>query len=303
MQSAKSILINNTLSIGTPQPKKRGATIEFQGYAHKLATDLNDLENLRIYMMLAKKVERQLMEQAYSFVADSNAQERGRLFLWKLKKIREQVDRDRNKKNFSYDYVNSKQKEFKKVFSKEIVLKQDSEIKDELIDNLKKYLLQNKKVLVIGNSSRRVFKLIENAKPKANIVELSPEINRINNSTKAKVINKDFLKNIFKDGTFDIIIINNYWSQIPTEAEIKYLKELKRLSKPNTNFLVLSKCGSKCNEQWKEFEYRKKIYLGYIKTFTKESLIEQFEKFNLRVEKEYCVGDYSLNIFLNSVEI
>lgn len=303
MQSAKSILINNTLSIGTPQPKKRGATIEFQGYAHKLATDLNDLENLRIYMMLAKKVERQLMEQAYSFVADSNAQERGRLFLWKLKKIREQVERDRNKKNFKYDYVNTKQKEFKKIFAREIVLKQDSEISDEIIDNLKKYLLQNKKVLVIGNSSRRVFKAIESVKPKATVVELSPEINKINNSVKAKVINKDFLKNIYKDKTFDIVVINNYWSQIPTEAEIKYLKEIKRLSKPNTMFIVLCKCSAKCNEQWKEFEYRKKIYSGYIKTFTKESLIEQFEKFNLKIEKEYSVGDICLSIFLNSGEI
>ena len=298
MQSAKSILINNTLTSTTPQPKKRGATVEFQGYAYKLASDLNDLENLRIYMMLAKKVERQLMEQAFSFVADSKAEEKGKLFLWKLKKIREEVERMRNKKNFTYDYVLARQKEFKKIFAKEIVLKQDSDITDELVEHLKKYILQNKKILVLGNTSRRVFKAIEAAKPKACVVELSAEVNRINNSDKAKVINKDFLKNIFKENNFDIVIFNNCWNQIPTEAEIKYLKEIKRLSKPNTIYLILSKCQSKCDEGWKEFEYRKKIYLGYIKTFTKESLIEHFEKFDLKLEKEYKVGDYYLNVFI-----
>jgi len=302
MQSAKSILTNNTLTVGVALPKNRGATIEFQGYAHKLATDLNDLQNLRIYMMLSKKVERQLMEQAYSYVADSNTQEKGRLFLWKLKKIREQVERDRNKKNFKYDYVVPRQKEFKKIFANEIVLKQDSEISDEIIDNLKKYLLQNKKVLMLGNASRRVYKAIESSKPKANVVELSPEINRINNSTKAKVINKDFLKNIYKDNTFDIVLINNYWSQIPSESEITFLKEIKRLAKRNTIYITICKCSSKCSEQWKEFEYRKKIYLGFIKTFTKESLIEQFEKFDFKLEKEYKVNDYHLSIFIQNLE-
>lgn len=303
MQSAKTILLNNTL-VGEvhPQPQKRRAKVEFQAYAYKLANDLNDLAHLQIYLKLAKTIERPLMEQAYSFVADSSSSEKGKLFLWKLKKIREQIDRERNKKNFKYDYVIQRQKEFKKIFANEIILKQDSEITDLIVENLKKYLMHNKKVLVLGNTSRRIFKVIENSKPKANIVELSPEINKINNSKKAKVINKDFLKNIYKDNYFDVILINNFWSQIPTESEIGFLKEIKRVAKKSSLILVLCKCNSKCDEQWKEFEYRKKIYLGYTKTFTQESLDEQLGKFDLKMNKQYLDGGYCLNVYLNTEE-
>lgn len=300
MQSAKSILLNNPLTTNSQEAPKRRAKNEFQAYAYKLAHDLNDLDHLKIYLVLAKKVERPLMEQAYSYVSDSNTEDRGKLFLWKLKKIREQIERERNKKNFKYDYVIKKQKEFKKIFANEIVLKQDSEITDLIVDNLKKYLIPNKKVLVLGNTSRRIYKVIEHTKPKATIVELSPEINKINNSSKAKVINKDFLKNIYKDNYFDIILINNFWGQIPTESEITFLKEIQRVAKKNSILIVLCKCSSKCDELWKEFEYRKKIYLGYTKTFTQESLDEQLEKFELKMDKQYLDGGYCLNIYLNS---
>ncbi len=302
MQSAKSILLNNPLVTNSTDAPKRRAKNEFQAYAYKLAHDLNDLDNLKIYLMLAKKVERPLMEQAYSFVSDSRTDERGRLFLWKLKKIREQIDRERNKKNFKYDYVISKQKEFKNIFAKEIVLKQDSEITDLIVENLKKYLLQNKKILVLGNTSRRVFKVVENSKPKASVIELSLEVNKLNNSDKVKVINKDFLKNIYKDNYFDIVLVNNYWSQIPVEAEITFLKEIKRVAKQNSIILILCKCSSKCEESWKEFENRKKIYLGYTKVFTKESVDEQFEKFEFKLDKQYIDGSYCLNVYLNSEE-
>lgn len=300
MQSAKSILLNNTLVTNSSEPPKRRAKNEFQAYAYKLAHDLNDLDNLKIYLVLAKKVERPIMEQAYSFVSDSRSEDKGKLFLWKLKKIREQLERERNKKNFKYDYVIKKQKEFKKVFANEIVLKHDSELNNVIIEKFKKYLIPNKKVLVLGNTSRRIYKVIENHKPKATIVELSPEINKINSSTKAKVINKDFLKNIYKDNTFDIVVINNYWNQIPMDSEITFLKEIDRIAKNNAMFIVLCKCSSKCDELWKEFEYRKKIYLGYTKTFTSTSLNEQLEKFELKIEKQYAEGEYCLNIYLKS---
>lgn len=298
MQSAKTILLNNTFVSNTEIPKRR-ARVEFQAYAYKLANDLNDLEHLQIYLKLAKNVERPLMEQAYSFVADASTPEKGKLFLWKLKKIREQIERERNKNNFTYDYVIKKQKEFKKVYSNEIVLKQDSEITDEVIDILKRYLsIKNKKVFMLGNSSRRIYKVIETLKPKACVLDLSPEITKINKSIKAKAICKDFLKNNYKESYFDIVLINNYWTQIPKESEITYLKELKRISKPNAVYIVLFKQYANNSETWKEYEYRKKIYSCYIKTFTSDSLIDQFEKFELKLEKKYSLGSYFVNTFI-----
>ncbi len=298
MESAKTILLNHTLTTEASKGKKK-AKIEFQAYAYRLAHDLNDLNHLRIYMKLAKNVERPLLEQAYSFVADSRTSEKGKLFLWKLKKIREEINRERNKNNFSYDYVVKKQSEFKNVFAKEIIAKQDSEITSEILDVLKPYLeIPNKRILVIGNTSKKVLKILEKAKPKANVIDISKNVNRLNNSEKVKIICKDFLKNSYKDDYFDIVLFNNSWNQIPTETEIKFLKEVRKKSKKNTLYLLLCKKFSTNSEAWQEFESQKQIYCCYVKKFTQKSLMEQFSKFSLKVEKEHKLDDYYLLSFL-----
>ena len=61
---------------------------EFQTFALKLAEDLDDYEHRAVYMRLAKTVHRSILEQALSFVSDSNAKNKGGLFMWKLKDLR-----------------------------------------------------------------------------------------------------------------------------------------------------------------------------------------------------------------------
>ncbi|HSW47484.1 MAG TPA: hypothetical protein VLG67_00230 [Candidatus Saccharimonadales bacterium] len=61
---------------------------EFQTFALKLAEELDDYEHRAIYMRLAKTVHRSILEQALSFVVDSNAKNKGGLFMWKLKELR-----------------------------------------------------------------------------------------------------------------------------------------------------------------------------------------------------------------------
>jgi hypothetical protein len=62
---------------------------EFQLYAYDLAVELNDLEHKSLYMRLAKTTPRGLMESARSFVKDvANARSKGRLFMWKLKQLK-----------------------------------------------------------------------------------------------------------------------------------------------------------------------------------------------------------------------
>lgn len=64
---------------------------EFQKYAYDLAVELNDLPHKSLYMKLAKNTSRGLMETARSFVKDaSNARSKGRLFMWKLKELKNQ---------------------------------------------------------------------------------------------------------------------------------------------------------------------------------------------------------------------
>lgn len=63
---------------------------EFQKYAYDLAVELNDLPHKSLYMKLAKETPRGLLENARSFVKDAaNAKSKGRLFMWKLKQLKE----------------------------------------------------------------------------------------------------------------------------------------------------------------------------------------------------------------------
>lgn len=71
---------------------------EFQKYAYDLAVELNDLPHKSLYMRLVKDTPRGLVEAARSFVKDAqNARSRGRLFMWKLKQLKE-LNNEKTKK-------------------------------------------------------------------------------------------------------------------------------------------------------------------------------------------------------------
>lgn len=68
---------------------------EFQKYAYDLAEELSDMAHKSLYMRLAKTTPRILLEKARSFVKDaSNAKSKGRLFMWKLKQLKEDAKKN-----------------------------------------------------------------------------------------------------------------------------------------------------------------------------------------------------------------
>lgn len=67
---------------------------EFQDYGYRLASELNDLKHKSLYIKLAKTEQRSLLEKARSFVIDSNARSKSRLFMWKLKQLRQEKKQD-----------------------------------------------------------------------------------------------------------------------------------------------------------------------------------------------------------------
>ncbi len=70
---------------------------EFQQYGYDLAEELGDLKHKALYIKLAKETPRSLLENARSFLKDANnAKSKGRLFMWKLKQLKEM---QKNKKN------------------------------------------------------------------------------------------------------------------------------------------------------------------------------------------------------------
>ena len=71
-------------------PKKKNVYVsrEFQDYGYRLAAELDDIAHKSLYIRLAKTVERGLLERARSFVIDSQARSKAKLFMWKLKELR-----------------------------------------------------------------------------------------------------------------------------------------------------------------------------------------------------------------------
>jgi hypothetical protein len=63
---------------------------EFQKYGYELAKELEDIRHKALYIKLAKETPRILLEKARSFVKDAaNVDNKGALFMWKLKKLKD----------------------------------------------------------------------------------------------------------------------------------------------------------------------------------------------------------------------
>jgi len=81
MQSIKQILKH------FDPTRDRYISREFQSYGIYLAEELNDYKHRGLYIKLAKTTYRSILEKALSFVVDSNAKNKGALFMWKLKEL------------------------------------------------------------------------------------------------------------------------------------------------------------------------------------------------------------------------
>jgi len=73
------------------QDKKKYISREFQDYGLRLAKELNDEKHKSLYIKLAKENPRQILEKARIFVKDAQkVKSKARLFMWKLKKLKEE---------------------------------------------------------------------------------------------------------------------------------------------------------------------------------------------------------------------
>jgi hypothetical protein len=77
--------------------KDKYVSREYQQYGYELAEELGDLKHKALYIKLAKETSRGLLDAARSFVKDAdNARSKGRLFMWKLSKLKEQAKQKGN---------------------------------------------------------------------------------------------------------------------------------------------------------------------------------------------------------------
>ncbi len=83
MKSIKQIL--NEKKAGD---RNKYVSREYQDYGYRLAVELDDLKHKALYIKLAKTIDRAILESCRRFVLDSNADNKGALFMWKLKQLK-----------------------------------------------------------------------------------------------------------------------------------------------------------------------------------------------------------------------
>lgn len=66
-------------------------TREFQDFGYRLAMELNDPKHKSLYIKMAKEVDRGILTRALSFVADAQANSKAKLFMWKVKQLKEEA--------------------------------------------------------------------------------------------------------------------------------------------------------------------------------------------------------------------
>jgi hypothetical protein len=78
-----------------PAVNKGFISQEFQDFGYRLALELDDLPHKSLYIKLAKTETRGLLEQALAFVSDAQAKSKAKLFMWKLKQLRQPIAPDK----------------------------------------------------------------------------------------------------------------------------------------------------------------------------------------------------------------
>lgn len=69
--------------------RPKNITTEFQLYGVYICEQLGDLERYSLYIKLAKTVNRAILEEALTFTKGyTNAKNKARVFMWKLKQLR-----------------------------------------------------------------------------------------------------------------------------------------------------------------------------------------------------------------------
>lgn len=92
MKSLKQILDEKQVT-----EKNKYISREFQDFGYRLAMELGDEKHKSLYIKLAKTESRSVLEQCRRFAIDSNADNKGALFMWKRKQLKKQKETSEKK--------------------------------------------------------------------------------------------------------------------------------------------------------------------------------------------------------------
>ncbi len=287
-QTAKDILRSHDFLEARAKSQKY-VKHEFQDYAYRLAVDLGDLHHRSLYMKLAKTVDRTTLEQAAAFCMDyTKEKNKGKIFMWKLAQLRMESELRLAKRNMDHKFVMHRMAKLFDSMANSLSNKQKTqmEIKQRLVVEIYHLLAEEvrqhkklpKALLMFGGAAIET-KLWKGINVKVLGMGISSALSRVaktSNSAVKFVHKSNLLEHKFTKQEFQIIWLARLWELIPLETEIKYLKELKKLLKPEGFVFVEVSLGETEQQVWKEFTIKDKTAIYFEKQNTAASLETRF---------------------------
>lgn len=234
---------------------------QFQDYGYRLALKLGDLQHKAIYIKLAKTTPRHLIEKAAAFASDFPQEpNKGKLFMWQLKKLREEEEEKHNQQNFSRTFA------WQKIWLArenliDIILKKESERNAqylELIRLIQPYIETIKKGHVIdplaGLAAESAIWTTLGWKYTAweSNRGLIQAAQKINGATFKAVYKKDPMAALIKlkQGCADVFWLPRLWELLSFETQRETVACLTRALKPGGLLVVTVHLGDKDDQRW-----------------------------------------------------
>lgn len=287
--SIKDLLIQSDIvGIGektnSSEDKKRRASHEFQAYAYRLAVDLNHLDRLPLYLRLAKTVPRNILEQTYTFVADANTQDKGPLFLWKLKQIRSELQGRIDATNFSSEFCLKNLKTSRSKIS-DVILKKNTD--DSIVNIILSFLTKlnidhyQKFACVYGAESINLLEFLSTIYKKIYTLEPSTVLSRkakamLSTQHKSRILvqAKSLYAKTKTDKRYSMFVVPKLFMSIPIEEHTKFFGEISAKMEKDGIFVFGTKISSKEKQSWGKI-YSNSNELVVLQKFVEKEKIQQ----------------------------
>lgn len=268
---------------------------QFQDYGYTLAQKLGDINHKAIYIKLAKTTPKHLLEQALSFALDYRDEpNKGRLFMWKLKKLREEVEQKEHLTDFTWQFMWPKIVATSNLLSDQIHKKEQ----ERLLENLE--IAQKCVSLLETTKKLKVFDPLVGCGLELDLWQtLAAKLTcwesrkSLSHFSKAKTIyKKDPISAItkLKENQFNIVFLQRLWDLTPLDVQSLLASSIAKSLLPDGIVVTVNKIGAISEQKWELLEHNQQKVWVYTQTRSEEDLISLMQPFVLKQKIELGSG-------------
>ncbi len=284
---------------------------EFQDYAYRLANDLGDISHKAIYMGLAKRENRLMLEQAAAFALGYFKEiNKGKIFMWKLQQLKAERQRKLDVQNLDPEFVQKRMSQTQDQLADVFAAKQKSLFNTQRETLLAQFASLSLAAHTSKRSPAKVWDIGCGIGLDARFLsQLGFKVYATDGSAalikKAKQMCKDcevtrkveILENKFKPQTLAGIWCS-MWSTVPVEAETTYLAELKTKLVPGGALALEVILGDHEVQAWQEFDWQKDIYIRFEKVNVEQVLVEKLSACGFKLVEKVLLDKQRFGLIL-----